>query len=93
MADEELMDARRRAAQAVRDWAETSGYENPVVVGYVIVAELVTVGGRGVVWVTGDANEPSSEDEAGLHRWRVRGLLSEVDEQIREGNSRRDGDD
>lgn len=93
MADEELLDARRRATEAVCDWARSTGYEDPVVVSYLIVTEIVTSNGRGVVWVTGDANEPSSEDEAGLHRWRVRGLMGEVDAQIRERTVRHEGDD
>lgn len=93
MADEEIIDARRRACAAVTEWARTQGYEDLVVTAYIVVCEVVTPAGRGVVWVTGNGGEPVDGAEEGLHRWQVRGLLGEVSEQIREGNSRHDGDD
>lgn len=89
---ERKIEARQRAAEAVADWANAHGYESPVVVSYLVVAEIVSTQGRAVVWAAGSGAEPIMEDEAGLMRWQIRGLMGEVDELIREGNSARDGD-
>lgn len=89
---ERKIEARQRAAEAVADWAAAHGYENPVVTGYLVVAEIVATQGRAVVWSAGNGSEPIREDEAGLMRWQIRGLMAEVDELIREGYAAKDGD-
>ncbi len=79
---EQLIDSRKRALEAVADYARACGWESPVVTSYIIVAEMMTETGRGVIWVTGDGNEPTEDNRGGLKRWQIRGLLSEIEQSI-----------
>lgn len=78
--NEAKMDARHRAVEACTDWARANGWENPVVISYMVITEVVSPDGpRGVTWVAGNGNDPNDEDRAGLKRYQIRGLLSEVE--------------
>lgn len=87
-----LSEARSRAVEAVADWAHTYGYENPVVTSWIVIAEVATPEyGRSVVWVAGDGGDPVGENRAGLDRWRIKGLMGEVDDQIRRNDVQGEG--
>lgn len=87
-----MVDARKRALEAVRDWTEARGYGSPVVTGYVLIAEILNPDGKAVVWISGDGAAPTIENEAGLMRWEIRGLLSEVESHLHDGSVTRDGE-
>ena len=80
------LDARKRAVTACQDWAKAHGYDDAVVVSWLVIAEVVTPDYRGVVWLGGNGNDPEDEDKAGLQRYQIRGLMSEVEATIRDGN-------
>lgn len=87
MTDEKI-EARHRAVEACTDYARASGWDNPVVVSYLVICEVVTVEhGRQVTWVGGNGNDPDVEDRAGLMRWQLRGLMSEVEATIVAGTN------
>lgn len=75
-------EARSRAVDAMAEWASLHYDQDVVVVSWLVIGEVMAGDGRRVTWVGGNGNDPVEEDRAGLMRWQIRGLLSEVEASI-----------
>lgn len=74
--------ARVKAVEAMAEWAAIHNDEDVVVISWLVIGEVMAADGRRVSWIGGNGNDPTDEEKAGLMRWQIRGLLSEVEAGI-----------